>query len=151
MPTAFSLSVPLRDVHTLERLFADALGNDPIQGTCASCGSVDSLCKTTELQTKPRVLVLHLKRWQFIRELGRPDKINTAVSFETLFPLDSSTTYELCSVIVHQGAVGGGHYTAFVRAADLNWYYCDDRNLPRACSAEEVLRANAYMLFYQKL
>ena len=150
MQTSFSLSVPLQGIHTVERLFADALGHEPIHGNCPHCQSMNSRTKTTELINKPRVLVLHLKRWDFIRELRRAEKINTTVSYETVFPLDVANVYELCSVVVHHGAVGGGHYTAFVRAADRLWYHCNDAAPPRACS-EEVLNATAYMLFYQRL
>ena len=141
----------LQGVHTVERLFADTLGHEPIHGNCPHCHSVNSRTKTTELINKPRVLVLHLKRWEFIRELRRAEKINTTVSYETLFPLDAGNVYELCSVVVHHGNVGGGHYTAFVRAGDLLWYDCNDAAPPRACSVDEVLNATAYMLFYQRL
>ena len=145
------LAVPLEGVHTVERLFSDALGHDPIEGACSACRAESTLSKTTVLVSKPRVLVLHLKRWDFIRARPRVEKIETPVSFEKLFPLDETTTYELCSVVVHHGAVGRGHYTAFVRAADLRWYHCDDDKPPRACSVREVLGANAYMLFYQQM
>ena len=151
LQTSFSLAVTLEGVHTVEQLFSDALGHDPIEGACNACGAEGSLSKTTVLMSKPRVLVLHLKRWDFIRALRRVEKIETPVSFETLFPLDETTTYELCSVIVHHGGAGRGHYTAFVRAADLRWYHCDDSTPPRACSVREVLNANAYMLFYQQI
>ena len=77
--------------------------------------------------------------------------MSTPVSFETVFPLDAETSYELCSVVVHHGDVGVGHYTAYVRAADLRWYHCNDDARPRPCSIREVLAAQAYMLFYQKL
>ena len=135
----------------MERLFSDALGHDPIEGACNSCRAENTLSKTTVLVNKPRVLVLHLKRWDFNRELRLFDKIETPVSFETLFPLGETTTYELCSVIGHHGAAGHGHYTAFVRAADLEWYHCDDSRPPRACSVREVMDANAYIHFYHQV
>ena len=118
MHTSFSLALPLHGRLTIEHLFADALGKEPIDGSCPRCKHQDCRTKTTELVTKPRVLALHLKRWDFIRARGRPDKIDTPVDFEMLLPLDRTTTFELCSVIVHRGGYGGGHYTAFVRAQD---------------------------------
>ena len=151
MHTSFSLALPLHGRLTIEHLFADALGNEPIDGSCPRCKHQDCRTKTTELVTKPRVLALHLKRWDFIRARGRPDKIDTPVDFEMLLPLDRTTTFELCSVIVHRGGYGGGHYTAFVRAQDHMWYHCDDSAAPRPCSADEVMAAQAYMLFYQRL
>ena len=74
MQTSFSLAVPLEGAHTVERLFSDALGHDPIEGACSACRAESTLSKTTVLVSKPRVLVLHLKRWDFIRELRRIEK-----------------------------------------------------------------------------
>jgi ubiquitin C-terminal hydrolase len=69
---------------------------------------------------------------------------------ETLLPLDADNTYDLRSVIVHHGDAGGGHYTAFVRAQDNLWYHCNDEAAPRTCSTEQALRAQAYMLVYER-
>jgi len=151
MHTSFSLALPLDGRHTIEHLFTEALGNEPIDGSCPRCGHANCRTKSTELVTKPRVLALHLKRWHFIRARRRLEKNPTPVDFEMLLPLDETTTYELCSVIVHHGVCGGGHYTAFVRAQDHMWYHCDDAQAPRPCSAEQVMAAQAYMLFYQRL
>ena len=43
-----------------------------------------------------------------------------------------------------------GHYVAFVRAQDSRWYECDDARSPRPRTVEEVRRAQAYMLFYER-
>ena len=149
--TSFSLALPLHGRHTIEHLFAETLGNEPIEGACPRCKHENCRTKATELVTKPRVLALHLKRWDFIRARRRAEKILTPVDFEMLLPLDATTTYELCSVVVHRGVYGGGHYIAFVRAQDHTWYHCDDAKAPRPCSTEEVMAAQAYMLFYQRL
>ena len=47
LQTSFSLAVPLEGVHTVERLFSDALGHDPIEGACNSCRAESTLSKTT--------------------------------------------------------------------------------------------------------
>jgi hypothetical protein len=56
--------------------------------------------------------------------------------------------YDLCSVIVHQGSSLGGHYVAYVRNKKGDWFYCSDTTV-RGCAEADVLRAQAYMLYYQ--
>ena len=45
-----------------------------------------------------------------------------------------------------------GHYTAYVRASDAEWYHCDDAKPPRRCEngIADVMQAQAYMLFYEQ-
>jgi len=58
--------------------------------------------------------------------------------------------YLLRSLIVHSGGVGGGHYTAYIRAQNGSWYFCDDCQQPRPAPEAEVLSAQAYLLFYER-
>ena len=104
-----------------ERLFAEALCNEPV-GRCPRCHHENCRTKTTVLVSRPHVLALHLKRWDFIRARGRANYITTPVDFEMLLPLDTTTTYEPSSVVVHHGGFGAGHYTAcsFIRASEYN-------------------------------
>ena len=151
--SSFSVAVPRAGHPTIETLFTDTLGHEPLDDAadrCAHCGRHRCRSKETVLVRKPQVLVVHLKRWTFDRALLRPDKIPTHVSFETLLPLDADNTYDLRSVIVHHGDAGGGHYTAFVRAQDNLWYHCNDEEAPKTCSTEQALRAQAYMLVYER-
>jgi len=93
--------------------------------------------------------------------------------------LGSSQIYHLVSVIVHHGSHLGGHYAVYKRlmttpfegsseydqflynylkkmdenklktVEDADWVYIsDDRVQP--CNLEEVLQAQAYMLYYEK-
>lgn len=59
----------------------------------------------------------------------------------------SASMYDLFAVVCHRGTFQGGHYVAYVRASDGNWYLCDDAYVQRV--NEEVVRTSqAYMLFY---
>ena len=59
----------------------------------------------------------------------------------------NSLTYELSSVIVHKGKIDSGHYVSYSREG-TDWFSFDDSKVVRA-SEEEVLGAEAYLLFYQ--
>lgn len=88
--------------------------------------------------------------------------VNDSISDEKTIDIDRKTEnidnqiesefkdviYDLCSVIVHQGGSLGGHYVAYVRNKEGNWYYCSDTTV-KSCTEADVLRAQAYMLYYQ--
>lgn len=57
--------------------------------------------------------------------------------------------YELTAVIVHLGNDRAGHFTAYRRIANGQWFYVSD-DAVREASADEVLRSCAYMLFYER-
>jgi ubiquitin C-terminal hydrolase len=78
-----------------------------------------------------------------------------------------STLYRLVSVIVHHGSHLGGHYAVYRKlltkplrdpsqypeigssAGTEDWVYISDESV-QPCSVAEVLKAQAYMLFYEK-
>ena len=119
---------------------------------CTECGQSQCQQKKDQLARWPRTLVLHLKRWTVISQFPFvQEKNSTPVSFEVLLPVpEKAAPYTLRAVIVHHGQAGGGHYTAFVRSADHQWYHCDDNLEPKAVSTAKVLAAEAYMLFYEE-
>lgn len=58
------------------------------------------------------------------------------------------TKYDLYSVVNHQGALGGGHYTAYAKNfLDDQWYYYDDERV-RVVEESKVVSPSAYLLFY---
>lgn len=57
--------------------------------------------------------------------------------------------YQLKAVILHQGNERYGHFTAFRRIANGQWFFISDESV-RAASQEEVLASCAYMLFYER-
>lgn len=58
------------------------------------------------------------------------------------------TNYDLYGVVNHQGALGGGHYTAYAKNfLDDQWYYYDDERV-RVVEESRVVSPSAYLLFY---
>jgi hypothetical protein len=58
------------------------------------------------------------------------------------------TNYDLYGVVNHQGALGGGHYTAYAKNfVDDQWYYYDDERV-RVVEEQQVVSSSAYLLFY---
>lgn len=69
-------------------------------------------------------------------------------------------------VVSHAGAIGWGHYVAFVRGREAPiedtplyrkfetrhapWFYCSDTYV-KETDLEDIFQCEAYLLFYQKI
>ncbi|KAL6976345.1 ubiquitin-specific protease ubp2 [Sarracenia purpurea var. burkii] len=118
----------------------------------------------------PPILTIHLKRFSQDAR-GRLNKLNGHVDFRDTIDIrpyiDPRCTgsddykFRLIGVVEHLGTMRGGHYVSYVRSrngnreaerknGDFVWYHASD-NYVREVSLEEVLRSEAYILFYEKL
>ena len=146
----------------LEAFFATEHLSGDEQYKCGKCKSLQDCHKSLKLLHLPPVLALQLKRFRNMGGVGR--KASDAISFPLtgldLTPhyaaaqSDQSYEYELVAVVTHHGtSLSSGHYTAYVRGLDSSrpeqWYHKDDAKTT-AVSAEDVQRAEAYLLFYRR-
>ena len=146
---------------------------------CDKCNILGSAKKQSRLASIPPILTLHLKRFRYGtdgkpmeasrrgREVNQllggsgSAKVEGHVKFLEIFDLKPFLTESLqrqhksmfCrlfAVIVHAGKNShSGHYIAYVRNLNKNeWWKMDDSRVSRATS-QEVLSAEAYMLFYR--
>ncbi|CAH9129801.1 unnamed protein product [Cuscuta epithymum] len=111
----------------------------------------------------PLILTIHLKRFNQDAR-GRLSKLNGHVYFKDTLDLEPYTDprnseqgtlkYRLLGVVEHSGTMRGGHYIAYVRGikngGNSAWYYVSDAHV-REVSLEEVLRSEAYILFYEEM
>lgn len=179
-----SLSVPISDgiqqgksdgkttepntlTRCLEKFTATELLADPV--SCPSCKVRTETKKQHVISTLPRVLCVHLKRFDALHN----KKIEDFVSFpsndlnmgpflshfaeETVYktkPLQEGTEefpslmYNLFGTVVHFGSINSGHYTANVKVG-RNWFHTNDSFVCHS-SEDLVLKENAYLLFYQR-
>ena len=65
--------------------------------------------------------------------------------------LSDCQLYDLFAVILHSGALNGGHYTSLAKNRDT-WYEFNDKFVIQLQKNEErkIINSNAYILFYQK-
>ena len=151
MPIPTRSGVYLEDV--LRNFWSTATLNDD-NDRCDHCGAHRAREQRYTVPRWPPVLLLHLKRWEVVQIFPRyrATKNDTHISFQTTLDVrDGNGTHSLRGVVVHSGGVGGGHYTAFVRAQDGLWYFCDDGPaVPRRVATNVVLQSCAYMLVYER-
>ena len=86
----------------------------------------------------PPVLSFQLKRFSFDYEKLDNVKVNDRFTFPLELDLDPFLTgagmYDLHTVLVHSGDVHSGHYYAFIRPSNADWFRFDDEQVSR-CSA----------------
>ena len=142
---------------------------------CPRCKEHRRASKKFELWKSPNILVIHFKRFS---AQGRfRDKLDVLVDFP-LEGLDLSSRvaiqedgkspiYDLFAVDNHYGGLGGGHYTAFAKNVNGDWYEYNGKShrLPDCygpitkISADSsvslrrpgsVVTSAAYLLFYRR-
>ena len=128
---------------------------------CPKCNKNSQASKKIELYNMPKVLIIHLKRF------NNNKKINTFIDFP-LTNLDISKyinkkrntndthglKYDLFGVINHYGSMDYGHYTSFCKNMhDNKWYEYNDRivnEIQPGKEYETIVNPNAYILFYRE-
>eukprot|EP00029_Vermamoeba_vermiformis_P006913 TRINITY_DN2841_c0_g1_i1.p1 TRINITY_DN2841_c0_g1~~TRINITY_DN2841_c0_g1_i1.p1 ORF type:complete len:996 (-),score=268.10 TRINITY_DN2841_c0_g1_i1:6-2993(-) len=117
---------------------------------------------------QPEILTLHIKR--FMQTHNGFQKISTFVEFPAILDLtpylsetcdeqEKKYKYKLYGIVSHSGGLNSGHYVAYVRnrrvnetledAINAGWHYFSDTQF-HELRFEEVLRKEAYMLFYER-
>lgn len=115
----------------------------------------------------PPVITFHLKRFKQTKNGFTKD--NTRVYFPIHLNLEPFThpssksikdcEYELYGIVEHGGGLESGHYTAYIKSLIIEkdgnrkrdqWYYISDNSVNKV-EEKEVLKADAYMLFYEKV
>lgn len=133
---------------------------------CDNCGGLQEAEKRMKVKRLPRVLALHLKRFEYTDDFQRMYKLFHRVPYPDHLRLFNTTDdvedpdrlYELYAVVVHIG--GGphhGHYVAIIKTENKGWLLFDDelvepvsRTYVRNFFGDRSSQACAYVLFYQE-
>ncbi|KUM65309.1 hypothetical protein ACN42_g1750 [Penicillium freii] len=126
---------------------------------CEKCGNTPQRAsKRLQIRKLPVMLCMQLKRYE--HSSNSSEKMNGHIDFplsvnmlpytvrKDNLPVDMSNyMYDLSTVIVHKGTMDSGHYYAYTRIDNDKWVLMDDNKVTIAGVAE-VLRQDAYLLFY---
>lgn len=133
---------------------------------CDKCCSLQEAQKRMKIKKTPQILVIHLKRFKYMEQLGRYKKL----SYRVVFPLElklnntvenSDSEYSLFAVVVHVGSgPNHGHYVSLVKSHN-HWLFFDDENVEMVDesavqtsfgSAQEYSSNtdHGYILFYER-
>eukprot|EP01031_Cornospumella_fuschlensis_P034697 gene34697-42015_t len=125
--------------------------------TCEKCVQEQQFSKQLTILRPPDLLVLHLKRFDFLKQRKITRKVNFPLEgldlgrFRTsaLESTDEEASegddlYDLQGLVCHSGSLHQGHYIAYVRkdtsAVESSWIKCDDEKIT-VVRADEVAKA----------
>lgn len=134
---------------------------------CDKCSGLQEAEKRMKIKRLPRILALHLKRFKYIEELGRLQKLFHRVVFPYYLRLFNTTDdaedpdriYELYAIVVHLGSTPfHGHYVSIIKTKDKGWLLFDDElvtpvdktYVQNFFGGDPRNPACAYVLFYQE-
>lgn len=139
---------------------------------CVSCAARTQTRKQHTFSKLPKILCLHLKRF----DAARNQKIDEFVSFPAhglnlggflpqwrevsrvnpsgSDPSESTDTtptilYDLFGTVNHIGSMQSGHYVSNVKT-DSTWYHCNDQHVGLSREEDVLKSPGAYLLFYQR-
>jgi len=126
---------------------------------CSKCKKFQQATKKFDLWKIPKVLVIHLKRFQYSKY--NRNKISTFIEYPLhnldLTPYQLSEDYlvdppifDLFAVSVHSGGLGGGHYTTYALNALQNKWYSFNDTVVSPCQPSNVVTSGGYVLFYKR-
>ncbi|RMD39332.1 hypothetical protein DV735_g5791, partial [Chaetothyriales sp. CBS 134920] len=129
------------------------------QYTCRNCEAPQPASKRVRIRKLPAILCLHVKRFGMKISNGSlmQEKYEGRIDFPLVLDMAPYTAdpkgaaqklmYDLECVVVHQGDHAHvGHYFAFCKEGG-KWFRFDDE-IVSATTLEDVMRQEAYLLFY---
>eukprot|EP00730_Choanoeca_flexa_P015419 TRINITY_DN7080_c0_g1_i1.p1 TRINITY_DN7080_c0_g1~~TRINITY_DN7080_c0_g1_i1.p1 ORF type:complete len:633 (+),score=120.02 TRINITY_DN7080_c0_g1_i1:122-2020(+) len=161
----FSMLKPFTGSTSLARCLKDFFSQEQLvdedQYHCDKCQGKRDATKQLRIGRIPEVLCFTLKRFKAIGNSFV--KIQTHVDFgesvdvlqyctddeQARLPQDAS--YDLMGVVIHEGSVNSGHYTACAqRDNDREWYLFNDTEVLDT-TVTNVQASQAYMLMYKRV
>lgn len=163
-----TISINVKNHSDLESSFRDYLRDDLIfEGNDKSTVVAYRRIVVNKL---PKILIFHLKRFDYSFDYQTRMKINSFFSFPTAINMDDYIydnnagkdavygIYYLRGVVIHSGESFGGHYTSIIKS-DSGWLLCNDSSVRKidenyminmSYGDIEKTNENAYLLFYEK-
>jgi len=126
---------------------------------CSKCGNKQDMGIRRYILTKPKTLIICIKRFNFNPQSMSLRKNNQLVIYPEVLDIrkynpisdqdPENTQYELTGIINHSGAINFGHYYSWNKIYGKWWQHNDALVSPITCLHDE--NPNAYILTYEKM
>lgn len=159
------ISVPIRDDNSdinecMKNYIEAELLEEGNKYDCEKCGEKTKAHKSISIWRCPKYLIIQLKRFRINGK--KMVKLHNTITFPlTKFDLRKyicihkpnyskikSVNYSLYAISNHHGEYESGHYTAFTKRENGDWYFFNDESVKKV-SNDQVVTQDAYILFYE--
>jgi len=122
---------------------------------CPNCKTNQLCSKKLEIYQTGPILIIHFKRHQHV---PKRKKITTKIDFPIngldlsryILSGENEKTYDLFAICNHYGELNQGHYTALcLNERYGKWFHFDDEKVNEV-NEGEMIKDNAYILFYKR-
>lgn len=127
---------------------------------CSKCGNKQNMGIKRYILTKPKTLIICMKRFNFDPRTMALRKDNQLVVYPEVLDIrkynpisdqdPENTQYRLTGVIIHSGAINFGHYYSWNKIGDT-WWQHNDSNVTHMPAGVSFNNSNAYILTYEKM
>ena len=127
--------------------------------TCPYCQEKVRCVKKMDIWSAPKVLIIHLKRFQ--SNIYKTRKLVEKVTYPDILDLSSyiagpdqdkdNNKYKLYAIIEHVGTLESGHYNTIIyQSQEDKWYKYSDENV-QVIKKGKAHSQDAYVLFYMRI
>ena len=153
----FNIDVPIDKYNTLveclEHYTKEEILDDDNKILNDDTNNKEKASKRILFWSLPDILIITLKRFSNSNQKNGKNisfpLTNLNMSKYVIGYDKNSYKYDLFGICNHMGNVQGGHYTAFVKNANNNWYHFNDTNVTKI-NNNNLQTSNAYCFFYRK-
>jgi len=116
---------------------------------CEKCKNI-KVKKKLNLLKLPKILLITLKKYNQHNKICNNMILEETIELEDL--LNRTTTYNLKSIIIHEGIMCFGHYYTYTKNIKTNkWYKFNDKNVEEINNFENINKNNIYCLLYESI
>ena len=113
---------------------------------CQKCGGTVAL-QSVRMEGTPRILLLHLKRFQSTIQGYRKNEELVKLP-ETV--LIGQQQFRIIGRVNHSGALNAGHYTADLQIEPGQWIHCND-SVVRSGGVPEICSRKVYIVVCERM
>ena len=143
---------------SVNKLLEDYFEGDEINFTekCKKCGKKRKHQKEIKISQPSNVLILSFQRInernnkKNLSEISFSEKLNMKKYVDSDCGFYNESQYDLFGIICHKGRINFGHYYAFIKIEDRDWYEFNDSKVTYIGKEINTRSTSVYALFYQK-
>ena len=139
---------------SLDKYIKEYVVDDKNLWKCDKCHKDVKCVKKNNFWRLPDILIILIKQYN-----DNTRKLNKYLQYPMELEMDEycinykgeSLDYDLQSICIHSGSLGGGHYYAYCKnLKDNEWRQYNDTNVSKPLTEEHILKQKPYCLFYRR-